>query len=164
MQNARTIGLEALKRHVDRPSIRQAVRKAIIAHARGETVSPMPGELVFDDPHGDCHIKFGRIVGGPRFIVKVIAGFYDNPKIGLPVNSGAVMVLSARTGAFEAIIFDEGWLTSWRTAAAGSLASARHGQKRMPDNRNHRIGAPGRIAGDLACRYFPRCPFRHRCA
>lgn len=109
--------------HVDRKSIRQAVRDAIISHALGDVISPKSGEILFDDPPGECHIKFGRRVGDPNFIVKVVTGFYDNPKICQPVSSGAVMVFSARTGLFDSIIFDEGWLTSWRTAAAGSLAS-----------------------------------------
>ncbi len=123
MRTTRSVDLEALKSHVDRAAIRIAVRDAIMAHARGETICPKSGELLFDEPPGDCHIRFGRMVGSSNFIVKVVTGFYDNPKIGQPAGSGAVMVFSARTGAFEAVIFDEGWLTAWRTAAAGSLAS-----------------------------------------
>jgi ornithine cyclodeaminase len=123
MQDARTVRLEDLEHHLDRNSIRRRVRDAIIAHSKGKVISPMPGQLRFDDPVGDCHIKFCSLLGGPRFVVKVATGFYDNPNIGLPVNSGTVLVLSAKTGHVEAVMFDQGWLTSWRTAAAGSLAS-----------------------------------------
>lgn len=61
--------------------------------------------------------------GGPCFAVKLACGFYDNPRIGLSVNSGMVIVMSARTGKPVGLLADEGWLTSWRTAAAGCLAA-----------------------------------------
>lgn len=143
MQTTRSVDLEALRSHVDRLAIRRVVREAIIAHARGETICPTSGELLFDDPPGDCHIRFGRMVGGSNFIVKVVTGFYDNPKIGQPAGSGAVMVFSAQTGAFEAVIFDEGWLTAWRTAAAGSLASRAMAR---PDSRTIAIVGAGQQA------------------
>ena len=157
MKNARTIGLEALQSHVDRAAIRRVVRDAIISHARGEAISPKSGELLFDDPPGDCHIRFGRMTGDPNFIVKVVTGFYDNPKIGQPVSSGAVMVFSAQTGAFDAVIFDEGWLTSWRTAAAGSLASRAMARR---DSRTIAIVGAGQQAELQAIWHadiFPRC-------
>jgi ornithine cyclodeaminase len=79
--------------------------------------------MLFDDPPGDCHVKFGRLRGEPYFVVKVATGFYDNPALGLPVNDGLSVVLSTATGAPEAILLDQGWLTSWRTAAAGAIAA-----------------------------------------
>lgn len=100
----------------------EAVRRAFIAYARGEIVCPQPGQLLFDRPRGDCHIKYGAEHSGATFVVKIATGFYDNPREGLPVNDGIVILFSARTGQPLAIFQDQGWLTSWRTAAAGALA------------------------------------------
>jgi ornithine cyclodeaminase len=123
MQNAKVVGVEELNGCFDRSAISSLVRGAIIAHSRGQTVSPPMGELHFNAHHGECHLRCGYMLGGARFVVKVVTGFYENPKVGLPVNSGALMVFSATTGLFESVLLDEGWLTVWRTAAAGSLAT-----------------------------------------
>jgi len=42
---------------------------------------------------------------------------------GLAVNDGVVVILSSETGRVKTILLDEGWLTGWRTAAAGALAA-----------------------------------------
>jgi ornithine cyclodeaminase len=100
-----------------------AVRQALIWQAEGIVQSPMPGQLLFDEPHGDCHIKYGCVPGNPTFVIKVATGFYDNPKLGLPVNQGLVLVFDARTGVPQVLLRDDGWLTAWRTAAATALAA-----------------------------------------
>ena len=86
-------------------------------------VSGAPGELLFDEPRGDCHVKYGYLVAEPYFVVKVATGFAGNVRDGLPAGGGVVVLFSRRTGLVRAILHDGGWLTDWRTAAAGSLAS-----------------------------------------
>jgi len=120
---APNIELGDLRRVLERADVLGAVKQAIIDHARGLMVSPPPGQLIFSAPPGDCHIKYGMVRGGPIFVIKVAVGFFDNPALGLPVNNGLVLAFSAKTGATVAIFRDEGWLTSWRTAAAGALAA-----------------------------------------
>jgi ornithine cyclodeaminase len=115
-------GVEVLRDLFAPDDVLAAVREALIGHARGEYISPPPGQLVFDAPRGDCHIKYGYRSGGPFFVIKVATGFYDNRAIGRPVNDGLMLLISAATGEPLAILKDEGWLTSWRTAAAGALA------------------------------------------
>ena len=115
--------LDQIRASLVRDDILAAVREAFVRHARGEVVSPVPGQLLFNDPPGDCHIKYGRFHDGPTFVVKIAMGFYENAALGLPVNNGLVAVFDARTGATLAILQDAGWLTSWRTAAAGALAA-----------------------------------------
>jgi ornithine cyclodeaminase len=99
-----------------------AVRQALIDHAAGRIVSPPPGHLDFEEPPGDCHIKFGRARGSPFFVIKVATGFYRNPQRGLPSGNGLMLVMSADTGAPLALLDDQGWLTEARTAAAGVAA------------------------------------------
>jgi ornithine cyclodeaminase len=125
--------LSDIERVVDRASILNAIDEAICLHAAGKVCSPDPGVLIFNQPPGDCHIKYGFINGGPSFVIKVAVGFYGNPDLGLSTNNGLVLVFDSQTGKTKAILLDEGWLTSWRTAAAGALAA--------------RAGAPNRITG-----------------
>lgn len=100
-----------------------AMEEAFRAYSEGRAVVPSVGELLFDDPPGDAHIKYGYIRGGAHFLVKVAAGFYDNAKHGLPPFTGLVILFSRQTGLPAAILLDEGWLTNLRTAAAGAVAA-----------------------------------------
>lgn len=117
------ITLDAIQASMSKSDILNAVKDALIAHSKGKIVSPPPGQLLFDAPKGDCHIKYGYLIGGETYVVKVASGFYDNPKQGLPVNNGIMMVFSAKTGAPVCVLDDKGWLTNIRTAAAGALAA-----------------------------------------
>ena len=113
----------ALHPLLERKAVLEAVRAALIAHARGQVQSPLPGQLLFPRAHGDCHIKYCAVSEGTRFIVKVATGFYENPQRGLPVNNGLVVMFDAATGAPRTVFADQGWLTAWRTAAAAALAA-----------------------------------------
>jgi ornithine cyclodeaminase len=101
----------------------QAVEDGFAAYSRGEVVVPPVGHLDFDEPPGDCHIKYGYIRGDDAFTVKIATGFYRNPERGLPSSNGVVLVFSSRTGELLAILQDEGRLTDLRTAAAGAVAA-----------------------------------------
>jgi ornithine cyclodeaminase len=101
----------------------QAVEDGFAAYSRGEVVVPPVGHLDFDEPPGDCHIKYGYIRGDDAFTVKIATGFYRNPERGLPSSNGVVLVFSSRTGELLAILQDEGCLTDLRTAAAGAVAA-----------------------------------------
>jgi ornithine cyclodeaminase len=118
------VGIDELRPLLDRKKVLAAVRQALIWQAAGTVQSPPPGQLLFSDPDGDCHIKFGHVQGSETFAIKVAIGFYDNPKLGLPVNNGLILVFDARTGVPRVLLADEGWLTAWRTAAAAALAAA----------------------------------------
>jgi ornithine cyclodeaminase len=101
----------------------QAVEDGFAAYSRGDVVVPPVGHLDFDEPPGDCHIKYGYIRGDDSFTVKIATGFYRNPERGLPSSNGVVLVFSSRTGELLAILQDEGCLTDLRTAAAGAVAA-----------------------------------------
>lgn len=100
-----------------------AMEAAFRAYSEGRAVMPSVGELQFDDPPGDAHIKYGYIRGGAHFVVKVAAGFYDNARLGLPPFTGLVLLFDRKTGLPAAILLDEGWLTNLRTAAAGAVVA-----------------------------------------
>lgn len=99
------------------------VETGFAAYSRGDVVVPPVGELVFDDPPGDVHIKYGYIKRDDFYVIKVASGFYDNPKLGLPSGDGLMLVFSQKTGVLEAVLLDEGYLTNLRTAVAGAVVA-----------------------------------------
>ena len=96
-----------------------------IAYSKGETVVPPVGELHFDAPKGDVHLKYGYIKNDDFYVVKIASGFHDNLKLGVSPSQGLMLVFSQKTGKPEAVLLDEGHLTDIRTAAAGAVV-ARH--------------------------------------
>jgi ornithine cyclodeaminase len=96
---------------------------AFRAFSRGQAIVPPPGELIFRDPPGDVHIKYGYVTGGDFYVVKIASGFYDNPKHGLPSSNGVMLAFRRQTGEMAAILDDRGYLTDVRTAAAGAVAA-----------------------------------------
>ena len=121
--SASLFDLETLYEHLDRDQVRSRVEDALTATELDRAVSGVPGELLFDSPRGNCHIKYGYLTTESHFVVKVATGFAGNDAAGLPVNDGVVLLLSRQSGSLVAILRDRGSLTAWRTAAAGSLAS-----------------------------------------
>ncbi|MBS0374260.1 MAG: ornithine cyclodeaminase [Proteobacteria bacterium] len=99
------------------------MRDALVAQADGRVQSPLPGQLQFRSPPGDCHIKYGHVAGSPNFVIKIATGFYENPSRGLAASDGLVVVFDAATGTPRVLFQDEGWLTAWRTAAATAVAA-----------------------------------------
>jgi ornithine cyclodeaminase len=118
------IGIDELRPLLNRSRVLAAIRQALIWQAEGNVQSPLPGQLLFDKPHGDCHIKFGHVAGSRTFAIKVATGFYENAKRGLPVNHGLILIFDPETGAPAVLLKDDGWLTAWRTAAATAIAAA----------------------------------------
>jgi len=99
------------------------IEAGFAAYSRGEVVVPPVGELVFADPPGDVHIKYGYIKRDDFYVIKVASGFTDNPKLGLPSGDGLMLVFSQKTGVLEAVLLDEGYLTNLRTAVAGAVVA-----------------------------------------
>jgi ornithine cyclodeaminase len=100
-----------------------AMEHAFVSYSRGEAVIPPVGQMEFDHPPGDCHIKYGYLKSGATFTIKIATGFWKNPEQGLPSSNGVVLVFSRRTGELLTILRDEGYLTDVRTAAAGAAAA-----------------------------------------
>lgn len=105
------------------PKVLRAIEQGFISYSRGEVVIPPVGSLHFDSPPGDCHIKYGHVKSGKYYVVKIVSGFYDNPKNGLPSNNGLVLLFDKQNGNPVCALLDEGYLTDIRTAAAGSVAA-----------------------------------------
>lgn len=100
-----------------------AMEEGFVAYSNGNTVVPPVGELIFEKPKGEAHIKYGYIKNDDYYVIKVASGFYDNPKLGVESSQGLMLLFNQKTGQPVAILLDEGFLTDIRTAAAGALAA-----------------------------------------
>ncbi len=100
-----------------------AMEQAFVAWSSGRAVVPPVGEMLFTQPPGEVHIKYGYVSGEPYYVVKVASGFYQNPSLGLPSSNGLMLLFSQATGELVSVVLDEGMLTDQRTAAAGALAA-----------------------------------------
>jgi ornithine cyclodeaminase/alanine dehydrogenase-like protein (mu-crystallin family) len=108
---------------LDPVSCIEAVERAFVAYAGGR--AGLPGVIHLDVPEvrGEVHVKAGYVHGGACWAVKVATGFPENPALGLAANSGLVLAFDTRTGLPAAVLFDGGYITDLRTAAAGAVAA-----------------------------------------
>lgn len=119
----KTYTIEQIKHAVASMNFSAEIEQGFIAYSNGEVVVPPVGELIFEDPPGDTHIKYGYIKGDDCYVIKIASGFYQNVNINLPSSSGLMLVFSQKTGVLETILLDEGFLTNVRTAVAGEIVA-----------------------------------------
>ncbi|MFB0565236.1 MAG: ornithine cyclodeaminase family protein [Candidatus Aminicenantaceae bacterium] len=114
------------------------IEEGFVAYSQGKVVVPPVGEMIFEDPPGDVHIKYGHIKNDDYYVIKIASGFYKNPKIGLPCTNGLMLMFSQKTGELSCILLDKGYLTNVRTAVAGAVAA-----KYLAPTKVNRIGIFG---------------------
>lgn len=117
------INLNQIKEKLHLIKIIPSIEAGFIAYSQGNTIIPPIGELIFKNPPGDTHIKYGYITGDDYYVVKIASGFYENPKLNLPSSNGLMLLFNQKTGELLAILLDEGYLTDIRTAAAGAIVA-----------------------------------------
>jgi ornithine cyclodeaminase len=127
----KTIALKEIKRVLPSLDLISALEAGFVAYSQGRAVVPPVGELLFADPPGDVHIKYGYLKGDPYYVVKIASGFYRNPELSLPSGNGLMLLFSQNTGELLAILLDEGYLTDVRTAIAGAIAAKYLGPRRI---------------------------------
>jgi len=96
----------------------EATRVAFERHAAGEWT--MPPKVYLDSPPGDFRAMPAR--GDGIALLKWVTSFPDNPKRGLPVVTGLILVSDAETGG-ELAIVDCRSVTSLRTGAAAAVSA-----------------------------------------
>lgn len=101
----------------------KCVEGAFAALAGGKVVMPPILSLDIVEHHGELDVKTAYVPGLDSFAIKMSAGFFNNPQIGLPSLGGLMVLFSAKTGVLEALLLDNGYLTDVRTAAAGAVAA-----------------------------------------
>lgn len=114
--------IETALQQVDTVSI---IEQGFVAYSNGEVVVPPVGEMIFPDPPGDVHIKYGFIKNDEYYVIKIASGFYKNQDFAIPSSDGLMLIFNQKTGELLCLLNDRGYLTNVRTAAAGAVA-ARH--------------------------------------
>ncbi len=97
------------------------IEKGFVAYSLGEAVVPPVGELLFENPPGETHIKYGYIKKQPYYVVKIASGFYENAKLGIKSSQGLMLLFSQQTGELLCVLLDEGYLTDIRTVIASMI-------------------------------------------
>jgi ornithine cyclodeaminase/alanine dehydrogenase-like protein (mu-crystallin family) len=100
-----------------------AVEAAFTALAEGRM--HVPGDFMLNLPavKGEVQVKGTYLDEAPYYVIRVGSNFLDNPTINLPRQSGLMAVFDAATGFPAAVMFDNGYLTGMRAAAAGALTA-----------------------------------------
>ncbi|MGJ8738324.1 hypothetical protein [Zobellia laminariae] len=125
------IHLKEIKALLEHTDVVTTMKEGFIQYSDGNTVVPPVGELLFEDPKGDAHIKYGYIKNEAYYVIKIASGFYDNARLGIPSSQGLMLLFDQKTGVPKAVLLDEGYLTDIRTAAAGALAAKYFAQKEI---------------------------------
>jgi len=128
---ATVINLNEIKRILKNVDVVAAMEEGFIQYSNGNTVVPPVGELLFEKPKGDAHIKYGYIKNDDYYVIKIASGFYENAKLGIPSSQGMMLIFDQKTGVPKAVLLDEGFLTDIRTAAAGALAAKYFAPKKI---------------------------------
>jgi len=101
----------------------ESIELGFVEYSRGNSVVPPVGELLFDKPPGDVHIKYGYIKSQDNYVVKIASGFSNNEELGLSSSHGVMVMFDKNTGYLKCILHDEGYLTNVRTAIAGAICA-----------------------------------------
>jgi len=99
------------------------VKKGFISYSKKQAVIPPVGELLFKEPPGEVHIKYGYIINEKYYVIKIASGFPRNGEIGLTNSQGIMLLFNQKSGEIESILLDDGYLTDIRTAIAGKICA-----------------------------------------
>ncbi|MBD2465836.1 ornithine cyclodeaminase family protein [Oscillatoria sp. FACHB-1407] len=132
------IELDRIRELLSSINLFSAIEAGFVSYSAGKAVIPPVGELLFQTPPGDVHIKYGYLLDDHYYVIKIASGFYENPALGLPSSNGLMLLFDQKTGELLAILLDEGYLTDVRTAVAGAIAA-----KYLAPQHIHRIGIVG---------------------
>ena len=119
----RIVSLDEIKAVLPKIDLMQEIEAGFSAYSNGEVVVPPVGELTFEDPPGDVHIKYGYILGDDVYVIKIASGFYQNKLLGLSNGQGMMLLFDQKSGKPLGLLQDEGYLTDVRTAVAGAICA-----------------------------------------
>jgi len=92
------LSLSTIKKYLLSADLISLIQEGFVSFSSGNAVVPPVGELIFDNPKGEVHIKYGYIKHQPYYVVKIASGFYGNPKLGIKASQGTMLLFSQQTG------------------------------------------------------------------
>ena len=106
-----------------RSSVIETIETAFSELDKGNALVPPIMMIPVPEKMGEVDIKSAYIKGYDQLAIKVVSGFFQNNRLGLPSQSGQMLVVSAETGFLQGVLLDNGYLTQVRTGAAGAVAA-----------------------------------------
>ena len=132
----------------------EADEEAYKAHSGGKAIQPPIVSMEFEEDNGELDIKSGYSGLNKTVGVKVLSGFWDNPKKhGLPISLGLMTLFDGQTGR-PLCVLDAGTITYYRTAAAGAYAATLLARKDSTRLAIIGTGGLGRMHLAATKRYF----------
>ena len=112
-----------IKHLLDDVDLVSPIREGFIQYSKGKCVIPPVGELLFNDPPGDVHIKYGYITDEKYYVIKIASGFPKNEKLNISNGQGMILLFDQKTGTPLINLLDDAILTDIRTAIAGQICA-----------------------------------------
>ena len=94
---------EKISSLLDQIEIHEPMKQAFIEYSNGNAEIPPVGELLFEKPPGEVHIKYGYIKGGSFYVIKIASGFSENNQLGIKPGQGMMLLFDIVTGIPKAI-------------------------------------------------------------
>jgi len=146
----RIVSLDEIKLVLPHIDLVGEIERGFVAYSKGDVVVPPVGEMHFDAPPGDVHIKYGYIKNDDVYVMKIASGFSRNSDFGLPNGNGMLLVFNQKTGQPMAVLKDEAYLTDVRTAVAGAICA-----KYLAPKNVEKIGIIGTgVQGKMQLKYL----------
>jgi ornithine cyclodeaminase len=101
---ANILRIEDIKSALDSIDVISAMEEGFIQYSNGNSVVPPVGELLFNNPPGDVHIKYGYIKDDDYYVIKIASGFYENSKLGIPSGQGLMLLFNQKTGELVVLL------------------------------------------------------------
>ena len=101
----------------------QEIEEGFVAYSEGKAVIPPVGEMLFEKPPGDVHIKYGYLLDDDYYVIKIAAGFFESPQSSRYTSDGLILLFKKGTAELVCALLDECYLTNVRTAAAGAVSA-----------------------------------------
>jgi ornithine cyclodeaminase len=99
------------------------IEEGFVAYSAGKAVIPPVGEILFKDPPGDVHIKYGYLLDDDYYAIKIASGFFESPASSRYTSDGLILLFKKGTGELACALLDKCHLTNVRTAAAGAVSA-----------------------------------------
>lgn len=141
--NVRILSRADVARLADIDCAFDAARTAYLAYGEGSVEQPDIVSIQIPRSNGEMDIKSGCDNANRHIGVKLVTGFWDNPRrFNAPATGGLMLLLDSENG-FPLAIMDAGGLTHLRTAAAGAYAATLLAR---PDSRVIALMGAGELA------------------
>ena len=112
-----------IKHLLDGLDLVSPIKEGFKQYSKGKCIIPPVAELLFDNPPGDVHIKYGYITDEKYYVIKIASGFPKNEKLNISNGQGMILLFDQKTGTPLITLLDDAILTDIRTAIAGQICA-----------------------------------------